>query len=538
MNKQFYRAFEDRFRGSRDLIKARLSAYIDFITIIRDTHEIATGLDLGCGRGEWLEVLQENGIAALGIDMDQGMLDACRERHLNVLHGDAIEHLSNQPSNSLSIISAFHFVEHIAFEDLQKVVLESLRVLRPGGLLILETPNPENIEVASCNFYLDPTHQRPIPPQLLAFLPEYCGFVKTSVVRLQEPKPLEKLDKPSLRDVLQGVSPDYAVIAQKLASPEILQLFTPIFDKNRGISLNALIRMYDKFTEAKQAHAFQNTRTVTAELQSTQNKLSIVNKLFLQAQIEIKDIRINLQAVSNQLQQTTQDLQRLEIFKQSQTEQAQAIYNSTSWKITRPLRWVALQGRLVKQHGLSSRIKAGLSKLRYRADYHLARPDTTSTETSLNQEKSRHGDDVDFNKNSSNENTTTSFHQFASEYLEIQCQSHHQPYGIVCHGSKNILSLHQELQRGCEPDFNTSLINSIRSGCLIKLRKPVSHQQEGNLILYVTHIYLALLRRYPSEADTVNIANQIVSTQNIFLPITHIQNSVEYSVHGYIGSLK
>lgn len=86
----------------------------------------------------------------------------------------------------LSLYLDSHIVEHIPFEDIQTLVQEAFRVLTPAGLLILETPNPENIQVATSGFYIDPTHTRPIPSQLLSFLPEYYGFKRTKILRLQE----------------------------------------------------------------------------------------------------------------------------------------------------------------------------------------------------------------------------------------------------------------------------------------------------------------------------------------------------------------
>ena len=92
-------------------------------------------------------------------------------------------------------------------------------MLMPGGLLILETPNPENLVVGTSHFYLDPTHQRPIPPELLSFLPEYYGFAKLKTLRLQERRELSGGKAPTLFDVLDGVSPDCAVVAQKERNP-------------------------------------------------------------------------------------------------------------------------------------------------------------------------------------------------------------------------------------------------------------------------------------------------------------------------------
>ena len=180
----FYRAFEDKFRGSRELIKSRLNAYISFILPFKELYENPQAIDLGCGRGEWLELLKEQGFDAQGVDLDEGMLTACIERGLKVQLADALTVLRSLPNESQTIVSAFHLVEHIPFSDLQILIQEALRVLKPAGLLIMETPNPENIVVATNNFYLDPTHTRPIPPQLLSFLPEYYKNLKDTQIFL------------------------------------------------------------------------------------------------------------------------------------------------------------------------------------------------------------------------------------------------------------------------------------------------------------------------------------------------------------------
>ena len=133
-------------------------------------------LDIGCGRGEWLELLKDNGISAQGVDLDEGMLKLCRINNLDVFKDDGIEFLKKQLDESLIIVSAFHVVEHIPFATLQFFISEALRVLKPGGVLIMETPNPENIKVATENFYLDPTHIKPIPSKLLSFFTRILRF--------------------------------------------------------------------------------------------------------------------------------------------------------------------------------------------------------------------------------------------------------------------------------------------------------------------------------------------------------------------------
>ncbi|MES2161686.1 MAG: methyltransferase domain-containing protein [Pseudomonadota bacterium] len=246
MSAGFYRAFEDRYRGSRELIKERLRAYQPFIAPLAALQAPPAALDLGCGRGEWLELLGEQGFRARGVDLDDGMLAACRERGLDVELGDAIACLRALPDQSLALVSAFHLVEHIPFELLQTLVAEARRVLLPGGLLVMETPNPENLVVGASSFYLDPTHLRPIPPQLLAFVAEFGGFGRHKVVRLQEEAALRGDAPIGLINVLDGVSPDYAVVAQKQAGAAVLARFDAAFEAGYGLALGQLAQRFEQ----------------------------------------------------------------------------------------------------------------------------------------------------------------------------------------------------------------------------------------------------------------------------------------------------
>ena len=245
-NNNFYRAFEDRYRGSLELIKSRLNVYLPFIDAIKKLDPQPNAIDLGCGRGEWLDLLQENGVRCRGVDLDEGMLEVCRSRGFDVSQQDALAALGELDDGTYWMISGFHIVEHIPFESLQSIVQESLRVLKPGGLLILETPNPENIAVATESFYLDPTHIRPVPSQLLSFVTEYYGFARTKTLRLQEPWGLHDVREMTLAHVLGGVSPDYAVIAQKLASAETVTHFDELFEKEYGLSLENLTKRFEQ----------------------------------------------------------------------------------------------------------------------------------------------------------------------------------------------------------------------------------------------------------------------------------------------------
>lgn len=253
-DENFYTAFTDRHRGSREMVKSRLaSAYLPFLELLKQLYPGGRGLDLGCGRGEWLELLQQHGFEAHGIDLDDGMLAGCRERGYAVEKQDAVEAFAALADESQAVISGFHIVEHIPFEALQKLVQEAKRVLKPGGLLVLETPNPENILVSTSGFFLDPTHQRPIPLHLLAFLAEYYGFARTKVLRLHEAAELAAQPAVSLLDVLGGVSPDYAVVAQKPCSAEQSVLTGQPFAVDVGLTLDTLAAQYDGQTNSRLA---------------------------------------------------------------------------------------------------------------------------------------------------------------------------------------------------------------------------------------------------------------------------------------------
>jgi O-antigen chain-terminating methyltransferase len=257
MTESFYRAFEDKHRGSRESIKLRLRVYLPFIQPLIGMDGEKKAVDLGCGRGEWLELLRESGFAASGVDLDEKAGCFCRSIGLNVHVGDAVSFLQKIPDASQVLVSGFHLAEHLEFSDIQSLVKEALRVLMPAGLLILETPNTENILVGTTGFYVDPTHQRPLPIQLLTFLLEYCGFGRVKVLRLQESVTLQGRAGATLLDVLGGVSPDYAVVAQKRAAPEMMALFETVFGNEHGLDLETLVRRFEeRIARGEQAGIF------------------------------------------------------------------------------------------------------------------------------------------------------------------------------------------------------------------------------------------------------------------------------------------
>jgi SAM-dependent methyltransferase len=198
----FYPMLEKHFRGSREDVTRRLSAYRESV----DAMPQGAVVDLGCGRGEWLELLASWGREAVGVDSNALFIAELRGRNLRVEEGDATQWLQHQPDASLAGVTVFHVVEHLPFGTVLRLMMESHRVLKPGGVLIVETPNPENLEVATQTFWLDPTHQRPLPVALVELAARYCGFAQSKVLRLNPPE--------------SGSAPgrDYALIASKAAA--------------------------------------------------------------------------------------------------------------------------------------------------------------------------------------------------------------------------------------------------------------------------------------------------------------------------------
>jgi SAM-dependent methyltransferase len=246
MADDFYKAFEDKFRGSADDIKQRLTVYLPYLHALKLTGITQFDcLDIGCGRGEWLELLSDEGFHPRGVDLNEAMVRHCQSKGLKVEHKDALATLKETPPNSLCIVSGFHIAEHLPFDTLREIFREAHRVLIPCGLLIFETPNPENITVGSNYFYLDPTHVKPIPLQLLSFVAEFQGFNPVKAIRLNAPSTGNK----GLLTVFTNVSPDYAIIGQKHTGSAQSQLFDELFSVEVGTSLGFAAQEYDRNTE-------------------------------------------------------------------------------------------------------------------------------------------------------------------------------------------------------------------------------------------------------------------------------------------------
>ncbi len=180
----FYTNFEDKFRGDENTIITRLKEHVPIFRDSSINFDKYPVLDIGCGRGEFLRLLKEEGINAIGLDMNIDMVNRSIDKGLKVTQGDAINFLNKANPQSFGAVTGFHIVEHIPFDQLLQIFNDAYSSLVEDGFVLFETPNPENIIVGSCSFYTDPSHLKPIPPELLQFALESVGFTKTKIIRL------------------------------------------------------------------------------------------------------------------------------------------------------------------------------------------------------------------------------------------------------------------------------------------------------------------------------------------------------------------
>lgn len=214
-----YVALENHFRGSRDAVAQRQQDYLPMLpTVISPSTPL---IDLGCGRGEWLKVTRDHGIPSLGVDSNTVCIAECKEENLDVVQEDLLTFLTDRPASSVGAYTLFQVLEHLPFPVLVDALREMRRTLVPGGRLIAEVPNAKNLRVSAGTFWIDPTHQRPLYPELLLFLAKEVGFSQANGHYTNDLSPTHDLSglpdgaMNALRSVVDAVDGpgDFALIA-------------------------------------------------------------------------------------------------------------------------------------------------------------------------------------------------------------------------------------------------------------------------------------------------------------------------------------
>ena len=206
---EFYVEYnEELLPDSRENVMQRTQIYIERLNqyFSQEQKENLKIVDLGCGECEWLELLQENGYMAIGIDNNTQVVKKVRKSfpQFKIEEENAFDYLKQCENTSLNVITSFHMVEHLEIIEIIELIQEAFRVLKKGGVLILETPNPQNILIASYYFYLDPTHKKPLPPELLEFLVKQNGFSEVEKILLHPLnfEPYEYKEEDPIKDIV------------------------------------------------------------------------------------------------------------------------------------------------------------------------------------------------------------------------------------------------------------------------------------------------------------------------------------------------
>lgn len=186
-----YPDFERRFRGNEEKIKEKLKRYLPYFSHADHI------LDIGCGRGEFIELLQQEGKQAEGIDISESMLRIAIEKGLKCFESDALQYLKQQPSASKGGIFSAQVVEHLQPDYLRDMVVEAFRVLKKNSPIVLETVNPLSVFALSNIYFLDVTHQKPLHPEFMRYLAESSGFGDVAIIYPEELKD----------EQLEGISP-------------------------------------------------------------------------------------------------------------------------------------------------------------------------------------------------------------------------------------------------------------------------------------------------------------------------------------------
>ena len=329
MQNQFYLQLENHFRGSEQQITERLQQYVPLLEELEKNPNRAA-IDIGCGRGEWLGLLGKRQWQAVGIDLNAAMVESCQKQGLKAQEQDALSYLASLPDQSQSLITGFHIAEHIPFDSLLEIIQQAYRVLLPQGVLVLETPNPENLQVGAHTFYMDPSHRHPLPPQLLQFSAQEHGFLQADIRRLNGAnRPANKM---AFGDHLQWfleANLDYALVAQKKSGVIAIAQLEKIGESESH---------YPEFFELARGYVEETHQRMEQSAQ--------------------KQAGIN----EHQQQQMEHQQQQMLIIQQNQTE-LDAMKNSRSWRITKPLRQLNLVLRYYKQFGLKNTITHSYSRL-------------------------------------------------------------------------------------------------------------------------------------------------------------------------------
>ena len=318
MDEKFYLRFESLHRGDSKKLLARFQVYEPIISVICCEANNPKFLDIGCGNGEFLTFISSFGGDVVGIEKNPAHFEG-KNNKVFFEHSDALTWLKRQDDSSFDFVSAIHVIEHLEFSYLYEMVGEIKRVLKENGIILFETPNPDNVTVATKNFYTDPTHLRLVPASLLSFIVQDHGFSSTHLWGVNETPQIEK--STCIYDVLGGASPDYAILG--LVNRNTFEgKLENILRVPKGRSTREMCDLF----EARYQNDYS---TIFQELKKIDSKIFEQNCYY-----------------RDQLFEVNKEIIRL---RHSFESELSSIYASRSWKVTAPLRSIVNRLRIGKK---------------------------------------------------------------------------------------------------------------------------------------------------------------------------------------------
>ena len=318
MDEKFYLRFENLHRGGTKTLLAKFRVYEPIISLICCEANNPKFLDIGCGNGEFLTFISCFGGDVIGIEKNSAYLKGENNKIL-LEHSDALTWLKRQDDSSFDFVSAIHVIEHLEFSYLYEMVGEIKRVLKENGIILFETPNPDNVTVATKNFYTDPTHLRLIPYSLLSFVIKDHGFSVTHKWGVNESPHVEK--STCIYDVIGGASPDYTIfglVNQNAFGGKVEN----VLSKPKGRTTKEMCDLF----EARYQHDYS---IISKELKKIDDKIFEQNCYYRDQMFEV-----------------SKEIVRL---RHSFELELSSIYKSKSWKVTAPLRFIVNRLRIGKK---------------------------------------------------------------------------------------------------------------------------------------------------------------------------------------------
>jgi len=324
----FYFDFENRHRGTREQILERLKFYEPLVRFIskKYSNEKPKAVDLGCGRGEFLEFLINYGFEVEGVDINKENIKLVKELGLSATEGDILKFLKGLSEKKYELVSLIHVIEHLPFEYTFQLFSEVSRVLKPGGIFIVEFPYTKNLMIGAYSFWIDPTHLRPVHPELLEFIGKRNGLIISKSFPINGVK---KIDSFSIESLFY-FSPDVSVVFVKDSENELY--LENVKEVLTQLSLNASLDFEDVANLLKR------------DLRNLDHKLNFLSEKFAkEMEPQLLDLQSKLTAIWNKLNFLSEKFAK-EMEPQLLDLQSKltAIWNSKPWRF---YRWLGKKKR-------------------------------------------------------------------------------------------------------------------------------------------------------------------------------------------------